>query len=116
MAARVEKDAAHDAVADFEPGGGGADCHNSAATLVRGGQGQLVDAEDAFDDHAVGVAVGGDGDFDNQVMGADDGGHRHGVDMVGFAEGDDLDGLHRGREGHGGGGERTVEGVVRRAC
>lgn len=86
----MEGEPAHDA--GVEPVlGGGPGCYDGAGAFVRGGYGE-GGAEGAGLDHGVGVAVGGDGYFDEEVVGTKGGGDGDGdgVDLVGLVEGDHL--------------------------
>ena len=85
--AAVGLQAAHDAVADGEIGDCGADADDGAGALVGAGDRQAR-MEGALGDHAVGVAEGGDGDFDDEVGGVKGGrgGGGDRVDAVGLVD------------------------------
>lgn len=70
-----------------------------------GGDAGELGGHDAVGDHAVGVAEGGDGDFDEEVVRAESGGSGGGdlVDCVGFFElGGEGQGQRLGLRGGGG--------------
>ncbi|KZL75599.1 hypothetical protein CT0861_06998 [Colletotrichum tofieldiae] len=69
VAAGVQRQTAHDPVPRFEVTDGTPDADDGAGPLVRGGAGK-GGAEDARGNHAVGVAVRRDGDFDEEVVGS----------------------------------------------
>lgn len=85
-AAEVQAQAAHDAVADLERRDRGADGDDGAGAFVRRGLREVRWLDDALGHHAVGVAEGGDGDFDEDVVWAERAWGRDGVEFVGFVE------------------------------
>ena len=84
---QVGHQCAHDPVADFEVRDFGSSRDDRSGAFVRGCLGEFG-AEDAFGHHAVGVAEGGDGYFDEDVAGGEGGGRRHGdsMDAVGLVD------------------------------
>ena len=98
----MQRDAAHDPRTHVETSLAGllAQSHDGATAFVRGCLREFG-PEGAGRYHAVGVAVAGDGDFDEEVVGAEGGGDGDGVDCVGGVELDDLDCAHFFGEGGG---------------
>ncbi len=95
FAAWMQRDATHHPHAFLKPSllGQRAEGDDSAGAFVGGDLGE-GGFHYALLDHAVGVAVGGYGDFDEEVGGLEFGGDVDFVDLVGLLELDDLDGLH----------------------
>ena len=87
VVAETHGDAGHDAVAGLEVLDGAARGDDDAGAFVRCGAGERG-GEFAGGDHAVGVAEGGDGGFEEELGGFEGGGggDGHFLDGVGFVE------------------------------
>ena len=87
VVAETHRNASHDAVAGFEGFDRIADGDDHAGAFMAGGAGQRG-GEFAGGDHAVGMAEGGDGGFEEELGRLEGGGGGDGdfLDFVGFIE------------------------------